>query len=107
MSTMPIPSEVVAEENAAREADLSSDFAHLGEKLARRGVDLDLMNVGDEVTLTIWPSRYIENSGFFVQAILADGSVFRDCGYREFSEAVASGSEFACEDANRDGRAGR
>ena len=67
--------------------------------LVRRKVDLDLIKVGDFITVTVWPSRRLEHVAFFVQAILADGSVYRDCGFEEFRRAVASASEYRCEAA--------
>lgn len=67
--------------------------------LIRRKVDLSLIEVGDVVTVTLWPSRRLENVGFFVQAELADGSIFRDCGFLEFRRAVATSSEYSCEEA--------
>lgn len=36
-----IPAELVADENRAREAALRSDYEHLGEQLARRGIAID------------------------------------------------------------------
>ncbi|MDR6759076.1 L-rhamnose isomerase/sugar isomerase [Mycoplana sp. BE70] len=36
-----ISKDVIAAENAKRATDLKSDYAHLGEQLARRGVDID------------------------------------------------------------------
>ena len=67
--------------------------------LVRRKVDLDRIKVGDRVTITVWPSRRLESVGFFIQAVLPDGSVFRDCGFREFREAVVNSSEFSCPQA--------
>ncbi len=67
--------------------------------LVRRKVDLDLIKVGDRVTITVWPSRRLDNVGFFVQAILPDGSTYRDCGFREFREAVANSTEYTCAEA--------
>lgn len=68
--------------------------------LVRRKVDLDRIKVGDRVTITVWPSRRLESVGFFIQAVLPDGSVFRDCGFREFREAVVNSSEFSCPEAD-------
>ena len=67
--------------------------------LVRRKVDLDLIKVGDVVTITAWPSRRLDAVGFFVQAILPNGALYRDCGFREFREAVAESREFSCETA--------
>ena len=70
--------------------------------LVRRGVDLDLIKAGDTVTLTLWPSQRLPNVGYFVQAVLADGSVYRDCGFVQYREAVAKSVKFRCEDGTRD-----
>lgn len=67
--------------------------------LIRRQVALDRVKVGDEVTVTVWPSRRLDRVGYFVQAVLADGSIFRDCGFREFREAVVNSTEFSCPEA--------
>ncbi len=69
--------------------------------LVRRGVDLDLIKPGDTVTLTLWPSQRLPNVGYFVQAVLADGSIYRDCGFVQYREAVASATKFRCEDGTR------
>ena len=70
--------------------------------LVRRGVDLDLIKAGDTVTLTVWPSQRLANVGYFVQAVLADGSIYRDCGFVQYREAVAKSIEFRCEEGTRD-----
>ena len=69
--------------------------------LVRRGVDLELIKRGDTVTLTLWPSQRLPNVGYFVQAVLADGSVYRDCGFVQYREAVANSTQFRCEEAAR------
>lgn len=69
--------------------------------LVRRGVDLDLIKPGDTVTLTLWPSQRLPNVGYFVQAVLADGSIYRDCGFVQYREAVANSTKFRCEDGTR------
>jgi len=69
--------------------------------LVRRGVDLELIKPGDMVTLTLWPSQRLPNVGYFVQAVLADGSVYRDCGFVPYREAVANSSTFRCEEGTR------
>ena len=33
--------------------------------LTRRGVDLDRIKVGDEISVTLWPSHRLENVGYF------------------------------------------
>ena len=70
--------------------------------LVRRGVDLDLIKPGDTVTFALWPSQRLPNVGYFVQAVLADGSVYRDCGFVQYREAVAHSTKFRCEDGTRD-----
>jgi hypothetical protein len=69
--------------------------------LVRRGVDLDLIKPGDAVTITVWPSQRLPNVGYFVQAVLADGSIYRDCGFVQYREAVASSTKFRCEEGTR------
>jgi hypothetical protein len=69
--------------------------------LVRRGVDLDLIKPGDTVTLTLWPSQRLPNVGYFVQAVLADGSIYRDCGFVPYRQAVANSTKFQCEDGSR------
>ena len=70
--------------------------------LIRRGVDIELIKPGDTVTLTLWPSQRLPNVGYFVQAKLADGSIYRDCGFVRFREAVANATKFQCEEGSRD-----
>jgi hypothetical protein len=69
--------------------------------LVRRGVDLDLIKPGDTVTFTLWPSQRLPNVGYFVKAVLADGSVYRDCGFVKYREAVTNATEFKCEEGTR------
>ena len=61
--------------------------------LVRRGVDLELIKPGDTVTMTLWPSQRLPNVGYFVQAVLADGSVYRDCGFVKFREAIVNSDQ--------------
>ena len=65
--------------------------------LTRRGVDLDLIEVGDEVIITIWPSHRLKNVGYFRRAVLSDGTVFSDCGFVEFRRAIANSTEYDCD----------
>ena len=67
--------------------------------LVRRGVDLDLIKPGDTITMTLWPSQRLPNVGYFVQAVLPDGSVYRDCGFVKFREAIANSITFRCDEA--------
>ena len=69
--------------------------------LVRRGVDLDLIKPGDVVTMSLWPSQRLPNVGYFVQAVLPDGSVYRDCGFVQYREAVAKSVKFRCEEGTR------
>ncbi len=69
--------------------------------LVRRGVDVDRIKVGEEVTITLVPSRRLEHVGYARSLVLADGSAIRDCGYAAFRDALVSGSEFECQEANR------
>jgi hypothetical protein len=69
--------------------------------LVRRGVDLDLIKPGDMVTFTLWPSQRLPNVGYFVKAVLADGSVYRDCGFVKYRQAVVNGTTFKCEEGTR------
>jgi hypothetical protein len=69
--------------------------------LLRRKVDVDLIKVGDTVTFSLWPSLRLPGVGYFVQAVLADGSVYRDCGFVKYREAVASSTQFRCDEGSR------
>jgi hypothetical protein len=69
--------------------------------LIRRKVDIDLIKVGDTVTFSVWPSLRLPNVGYFVQAVLADGSVYRDCGFVKYREAVAGSTEYRCDEGSR------
>ena len=69
--------------------------------LVRRGVDVDLIKPGDTVTFALWPSQRLPNVGYFVQAVLADGSVYRDCGFVKYRESVASSTKFRCDEGSR------
>lgn len=67
--------------------------------LIRRGVNVDRIRVGDELTITLAPSRQLEHVGYFRSALLPDGSTIRDCGYAAFREALVNSKDFECEDA--------
>jgi hypothetical protein len=67
--------------------------------LVRRGVDLDVIKPGDTITMTLWPSQRLPNVGYFVQAVLPDGSVYRDCGFVKYREAIVSSIKFRCDEA--------
>ena len=67
--------------------------------LIRRSVPYQQLKVGDEVTITVSPSRRLPNVGYFRQAVLPGGEILRDCGFAAFRESVARGStEISCED---------
>jgi hypothetical protein len=70
--------------------------------LVRRGVDLDLIKPGDTVTLTLWPSQRLPHVGYFVQAVLADGSIYRDCGFVQYREAMVNATKFRCDEGTRE-----
>jgi len=74
--------------------------------LVRRGVDLDLIKPGDTITLALWPSQRLPHVGYFVQAVLADGSIYRDCGFVQYREAVANSTKFRCEEGAREAAQG-
>jgi hypothetical protein len=66
--------------------------------LIRRSVPYQQLKVGDEVTITVNPSRRLPNVGYFRFAVLPGGEVLRDCGFGAFRESVARGStEISCE----------
>jgi hypothetical protein len=66
--------------------------------LIRRSVPYQQLKVGDEVTITVSPSRRLPNVGYFRQAVLPGGAILRDCGFSAFRESVARGStEISCE----------
>ena len=67
--------------------------------LIRRSVPYEQLKVGDEVTITVSPSRQLPNVGYFRQAVLPGGKVLRDCGFAAFRRSVARGStEIDCGD---------
>ena len=66
--------------------------------LIRRGVDVNRIQVGDKLTVTLMPSRQLEHVGYMRSAILPDGSTIRDCGYAAFREALVNEQEFECDE---------
>lgn len=67
--------------------------------LIRRSVPYEQLKVGDEVTISLSPSRRLPNVGYFRQAVLPGGTVLRDCGFGAFRQSVAKGStEIECGD---------
>ena len=88
---------------AAQDGTVTDWFVEWSDRnsLIRRGVDLELIKVGDTVTLTLWPSQRLPNVGYFVQAVLADGSTYRDCGFVPYREAVANSTKFRCDEGTR------
>ena len=67
--------------------------------LIRRSVPYDQLKVGDEVTITVSPSRRLPQVGYFREAVLPGGKILRDCGFGAFRRSVARGStEIECGD---------
>jgi hypothetical protein len=67
--------------------------------LIRRSVPYEQLKVGDEVTISVSPSRRLANVGYFRQAVLPGGTILRDCGFGAFRQSVARGStEIDCGD---------
>ena len=64
--------------------------------LIRRGVDVDRIQVGDEITISLIMSRRLEHVGYLQSAVLSDGSTIRDCGYAAFREALVNSGSSAC-----------
>ena len=60
--------------------------------LIRRSVPYDQLKVGDQVTITVSPSRRLPNVGYFRQAVLPGGTTLRDCGFGAFRQSVARGT---------------
>ena len=58
--------------------------------LIRRGVDVDRIKVGDELTISLIMSRQLEHVGYLQSAVLSDGSTIRDCGYAAFRDALVN-----------------
>ena len=69
--------------------------------LIRRGVDVDRITVGDEVTVTMIPSRTLDNVGYARSLVLSDGSLIQDCGYAAFRDALRRGEEVECDAPER------
>jgi hypothetical protein len=68
--------------------------------LIRRSVPYEQLKVGDEVTITVSPSRRLPNVGYFRQAVLPGGTTLRDCGFGAFRQSVARGTTaIECGDA--------
>jgi len=69
--------------------------------LIRRGVDVDRISEGEEVTVTMIPSRTLEHVGYARSLTLADGSTIQDCGYRAFRDSLRNAEEIECEAPER------
>jgi hypothetical protein len=65
--------------------------------LVRRLVEIDRLRVGEEVTITGLPNRRLPNITYFRQAVLPDGSILTDCGFRAFRESLDNNIDFTCE----------
>jgi hypothetical protein len=64
--------------------------------LIRRSVPYDRLRVGDQVTITVSPSRRLPRVGYFREALLPGGQTLRDCGFAAFRESVAKGTTLEC-----------
>ena len=64
--------------------------------LIRRSVPYDRLRVGDQVSITVSPSRRLPRVGYFREALLPDGKTLRDCGFGAFRESVAKGTPLEC-----------
>ena len=51
-----------------------------GNALRRRAVDIDLIEVGEEVTITARQHRRLEHVVYIRDVLLPDGTLVRDCG---------------------------
>ena len=91
--------EVPNADGTATHWELTTGSANTLSSLGFGGEGPNTVIAGDVVTITLWPSRRLDNVGFFVQAVLPDGAVFRDCGFGEFRQAVASSTEYSCDGA--------
>mgnify|MGYP001137546215 CR=1 FL=1 len=69
--------------------------------LIRRGVDVDKINLGEEVTVTMMLSRTLERVGYARSLILSDGTIIQDCGFTAFRNALQNGEEVQCEPPER------
>lgn len=69
--------------------------------LIRRGVDLDKITLGEQITVTMMPSRTLEHVGYARSMILEDGTTVQDCGFRAYREALQRGEEVKCEAPTR------
>ena len=64
--------------------------------LIRRKVRYEQMKIGDSVMIRVSPSRRLENVAYFQSAMLADGSILRDCGAGALADAVEKGADLDC-----------
>jgi len=69
--------------------------------LIRRGVEVDKIKVGEEVTVTMMLSRTLERVGYARSLILSDGTTIQDCGFSAYRNALQSGEEVKCEPPER------
>ena len=67
-----------------------------GNSLRRRGVNIDRVTVGDEVTIHARKHRRVENVAYVRDVVVADGAVVQDCG-----AGIYRGNEYyaTCDDA--------
>ena len=66
--------------------------------LIRRGVNVDQIEEGEKVTITLIPSLRLEHVGYARSLTLSDGSVISDCGFAAFRKALISNEETDCTD---------
>ena len=63
MQEFPIDAQLIADHNRAHAADLAADYAQLGERLARRGVELDVVRARTERLAVAIPSWGVGTGG--------------------------------------------
>ena len=87
------PHSLITLEVARPEGGVTEFYVEWSDKnaLVRRSVPIDMLHVGDVVTVNVNPSRRLNNLGYFRTATLPNGTVVRDCGFAAFREGVAQG----------------
>jgi hypothetical protein len=68
--------------------------------LMRRTVPVSKLHIGDVVTVTVSPSKRLDNLGYFISAKLPDGTVLKDCGFAAFRAGIADGKS-GCDESKR------
>lgn len=69
--------------------------------LIRRGVNIERIKVGEQVTITFMPSLRLMHVGYARSIILSDGSVISDCGFAAFRKALTTNQVTDCEPPER------